>query len=134
LHSDQNKIIMKYIVTTVRILLGLLFLVSFIGFFFKLMPQPVLNDSAKLFVTGLMASAYLMPFIKIVELLCAIAFLSGRFVSLATVMIFPITINILLFHFFLAPDGIIVSLILFLGNLFLAYSYRDNYRTLMLAK
>jgi uncharacterized membrane protein YphA (DoxX/SURF4 family) len=97
-------------------------------------PQPELKGGVKVFMTGIEATHYLLPFIKITELLCAIAFLSGRFVPLAAVVIFPITLNILLFHAFLAPEGLPVAILLLLGNLFLAYYYRKNYATLVAAK
>jgi putative oxidoreductase len=47
---------MKIAVIIVRTLIGILFLVSVIGYFFKLMPQPELGENAKLFVVGLDAS------------------------------------------------------------------------------
>lgn len=124
---------MKVAVIIVRVLMGILFLISVIGFFFKLMPEPELNGNAQRFVIGLDASGYLLPLVKVVELLCAVAFLSGRFMPLAIVIIFPISLNILLFHGFLAPEGMIVPLFLFIGNLFLAYAYRKNYGQLMTA-
>lgn len=123
---------MKVAVIIVRMLMGILFLVSVIGFFFKLMPQPELQGNAELFVTGLGASGYLMPVVKVIELLCALAFLSGRFLPLATVVIFPVTVNILLFHGFLAPEGMIIPILLFTGNLFLAYAFRKSYQPLVL--
>jgi putative oxidoreductase len=97
---------MKVAVIIVRVLMGLLFLMSVIGYFFHLMPQPELGVNAKLFVGGLMASGYLMPVVKITELFVAIALLTGRFMPLALVVIFPITINIVLFHGVLAPEGV----------------------------
>lgn len=125
---------MKIAVIVVRIVLGLLFLVSVIGFIFNLMPQPKLEQNAMLFITGVMATGYLLPVIKGIELLCAVAFLTGRFVPLATVVIFPITINILLFHGVLAPDNMVVPVILLLGNLFLAYAYRAKFTTVLAAR
>ena len=122
---------MKVAVVIIRIVLGLLFLVSSLGFFFNFMPQPELGEGAKLFFTGLIASQYVMPVVKTIELLCAFAFLSGRFVPLATVIIFPITINIVLFHAFLAPEGMAVPVILLLANLFLAYRYRENFQSVL---
>jgi putative oxidoreductase len=80
------------------------------------------------------ASGYLLPVVKGIELLCAIAFLTGRFVPLATVVIFPITLNILLFHGVLAPDSLIVPIGLLLGNLFLAYAYRQHYQPVLSAR
>lgn len=125
---------MKIAVIAARIVMALLFLVSVIGFVFNLMPQPKLEENAMLFITGLMASGYLMPIVKTVEFLCAIAFLTGRFVPLATVMIFPITVNILLFHGVLAPDSMIVPVVLLLGNLFLAYAYREKFAPVLSAR
>jgi putative oxidoreductase len=110
--------------------MGLLFMVSSLGYFFNLMPQPELNESAKAFVMGMFATGYLFPLVKVIELLCGIAFIAGRFVPLATVVIFPITINILLFHTFLAP-GILMPVLIFMGNLLLAFYYRRNYEMVL---
>lgn len=85
-------------------------------------------------MAGIMASGYLMTFIKVTELVCAIAFLIGRFVPLATVVIFPITLNILLTHIFVAPEGILTAALLLIGNLFLAWYYRKNYEPLFAMK
>lgn len=125
---------MKIAATIVRILMGLLFLVSVLNFFFPFMPAPPMGDGAKTFIIGLSASGYLMPLVKIVELLCAIAFITGRFVPLAAVVIFPITLNIVLFHATLAPQNMGIQIFLLLGNLFLAYYYRKNYESLLAFK
>lgn len=125
---------MKIAVIIVRILMGLMFLFAAIAVLFKLAPQPELKGGAKLFMEGMVASVYLMPLLKITELLCGIAFVSGRFVPLATVVIFPITLNILFYHVFLAPEGLPVAIAILLGNLFLAYACRKNYATLLAAK
>src|SRR4051812_12777489 len=112
---------MKVAAIIIRTLMGLMFLFSAAVVLFKLFPQPELKGAIKTFMSGVEASVYLLPLIKITEMLCAFAFLSGRFVPLATVVIFPITVNILLFHAFLAPEGLVVGILLLLGNLFLAY-------------
>lgn len=125
---------MKIAIIVVRILLGLMFLFASVAFFFKLAPQPEVAGSMKVFSEGMEASVYLMPVVKVIELLCAIAFLSGRFVPLATVMIFPITVNIVLVHAFLAPEGLPLAIGLLMANLFLAYAYRKNYETLLAVK
>lgn len=114
--------------------MGLMFAFASIVFFFKLINQPELTGSIKIFNDGIAASIYLMPTVKVFELLCAVAFLSGRFVPLATVVIFPIILNILLFHAFLQPSGLPVAILLMLGGLFLAYYYRDKYKAFLTAK
>ncbi|MFZ6009726.1 MAG: DoxX family protein [Bacteroidota bacterium] len=125
---------MKIVIVIIRVLMGLLFLFSSVVVLFNLVPQPALTGNMKLFNEGVIASGYLMPMIKVIELICALAFLSGRFVPLATVVIFPIVVNIVMVHAFLAPEGLPVAIFLLLGNLFLAYAYRRNYATLMVAK
>ena len=125
---------MKIAVLIIRILMGLMFAFASIAFFFKLVDAPEQTGSVKIFNDGISASIYLMPTVKVFELICAIAFLSGRFVPLATVVIFPITLNILLFHVFLEPSGLPVALLLMLGNLFLAFYYRDKYKSMLAPK
>jgi len=125
---------MKIASIIVRVLMGLMFAFASIVVLFKLMPQPEQTGNVKIFMDGMTASVYLMTTVKIIELVCAIAFLSGRFVALATVVIFPINLNILLFHVFLEPSGLPMAILLILGNLFLAYYYRDRYTSMLAAK
>ncbi|MEZ5427975.1 MAG: hypothetical protein R2747_17015 [Pyrinomonadaceae bacterium] len=125
---------MKIAIIIVRTLIGLLFLFASITFFLNVFPQPEMTGKAKTFIEGLNASGYILPVVKTFELLCGLAFVSGRFVPLAVVVIFPIAVNILLIHAFLLPDGLPVAIPLFIGILFLAYVHRENYRPLLAAK
>jgi len=125
---------MKIAVIIIRMLLGLLFLFSSVVYLFKLFPVPEMQGDLKLFNEGMTASVYMMPLVKITELICAVAFIFGRFVPLATVVIFPVSINIFMVHIFLAPEGLPVAIFVLLSNLFLAYTYRKNYEPLFAAK
>lgn len=125
---------MKIASLVIRILMGLMFAFASITYFLKLYDAPEVTGAVKTFNDGIAASVYLIPTVKVFELLCAIAFLSGRFVSLATVIIFPIILNILLFHAFLEPSGLSIAVPLMIGDLFLAYYYRDRYKSMLAAK
>lgn len=125
---------MKIAVIIVRTLVGLLFLFASITFFLNLAPPPEFAGNTKVFMDGLAASKYIMPVAKFFELICGLAFVSGRFVPLATIMIFPIALNILLINAFHLPEGLPIVIPLFLGILFLAYAHRENYRPLLMAK
>jgi putative oxidoreductase len=125
---------MRIAIIIVRTLVGLMFLFASITYFLNLVPQPEMTGNPRVFVDGLAASGYIMPVVKTFELLCGIAFVSGRFVPLAVVVIFPIAVNILLVHAFLLPEGLPVAIPLFLGILFLAYAYRQHYEPLLAAK
>jgi uncharacterized membrane protein YphA (DoxX/SURF4 family) len=111
--------------------MGLLFLFASVTFFFKLITPPPPTGAMQLFSDGLAASVYLLPTVKVIELLCAIAFLSGRFVPLATVLIAPIIVNITLTHAFLDPKGLPVAAFLVFANCFVAYANRDSYKPLL---
>ncbi|MBC7451654.1 MAG: DoxX family protein [Cytophagales bacterium] len=125
---------MKIAVIIVRVLIGLLYLSASVPYFLKLADQPEQTGNMKIFLEGILASQYLLDLAKLTELLCAVALLINRFAPLATVVIFPVTLNILLINAFLAPQGLPISIALLLGNLFLAYSYRSHYKGLLSAK
>ncbi len=122
---------MKIAVIIVRVLMGLLFLFASIVVLFKLEPQPEQTGNVKIFMDGVNASGYLLPLIKITELLCGIAFVAGRFVPLATVVIAPIVVNIFFFHAFVDSSGLPVAIFLVLANIFLAYAYWDKFKPLL---
>lgn len=126
---------MKIAVIIVRILIGLLFLASSVTYFLNVAPPPEgLTGDTKTFFDGLTASHYILPVSKIFELLCALAFLSGRFVALAVVLIFPIVLNILLINAIHLPSGLPIAIPLFLATLFLVYANREKYYPLLEAK
>lgn len=125
---------MKIAIIIVRALIGLLFLFASVTYFLNLVPEPELTGKMKLFSEGIAASGYLMPLVKTIEMLCGIAFVTGKFIPLAIVLIAPIAVNILLVNVFLAPEGLPIVIPLFAGILFLAYCYRKNYETLFAVK
>lgn len=121
---------MKIAIIIVRSLLGLLFLFASISYFFKLAPPPELTGAMKTYFEGLVASGYVLTVVKSIELLCGLLFISGRLVPLATVVIFPIVVNIVLTHAFLAPEGLPVALFVLFADLFLAFANRSHYKGL----
>ena len=125
---------MKIAVIVVRTLMGLLFLFASSVVLFKLVPQPELSGNVKLFMDGVNATGYLMTLIKVTELLCGIAFVTGRFVPLASIVIAPVIINIFLFHTFVDSSGLPTAIFLVLANSFLAYSNWDKYKPILAAK
>jgi len=125
---------MKITVIIVRVLMGILFLFASISVLFNLIPQPELSGNTKIFMDGINASGYLLKLIKITEMFCGIAFVSGYFVPLATVVIAPVVVNIFLFHAFVDTQGLPVAIILVLANIFLAYAYLDKFNPLLEAK
>jgi putative oxidoreductase len=125
---------MKYLPIICRIALGLVFLVFGLNGFFSFIPLPAFEGAAIDFMGGLGASGYFFPFLKMTEILCGIALITGFFVPLALAVLFPITINIFLFHIFLAEAGLIPSFVFLCMNVFLANTYRNSYEGLWAMK
>ena len=125
---------MKIAIIIVRTLVGLMFLFASITYFLFTAPPPEFSGDTKTFLDGIAASKYILPVAKIFELLCGLMFVSGRFVALAVILIFPIALNILLINAFHMPNGLPIAIPLFLAVLFLAYTEREKYAPLFLAK
>lgn len=95
-----------------RILLGLIFFVfGLIGLLNLIPPPPNLPEKLQAFNSGLMATGYFFPFLKITETLCGLLLLTGMFVPLALVVLAPIVLNIVLVHAFLAPSGLPLAIV-----------------------
>ena len=120
---------MKITTIIIRTLIGLFLLFASISFFLKLAPETEATGSFKAFNTGLIASVYLIPLAKAVELLCGLAFVIGKYVTLANIVILPVTINILLINYFMSPETLPIAAALFIGNLFLIWRYWSNYKS-----
>ena len=125
---------MKIAVIIVRTLMGLLFMVGSVAFFLKLGGEPQLSGNMKTYFDGLTASIYFFPLLKITELVCGIALVTGRFVPLALVILSPIIVNILFVHTILDITGLPVALFLVLANCFLGYAYFDKFKPMLAAK
>ena len=125
---------LKITVLILRTLMGLLFLFASITYFFHLITPPPATGDVKTFNDGMMAARYLMPLTKTFELLCGLAFVTGRFVPLAALLISPIIVNIVCFHAFLDPKDLPPALFLVVANGFLGYYHRDRFAPLFRAK
>jgi putative oxidoreductase len=122
---------MKYLPTIARILLGLAFTVFGLNFFFHFIPQPPMPPAAGAFAGAMFATGYIFHLLKVLEVASGLALLSGRFVPLALAVLAPIIVNILFFHAFLAPSGLLIPLVLLVLELFLAWCYRDAFRPML---
>ncbi len=113
-----------------RIILALIYFVFGLNFFLHFLPTPPQDAGpAQSFTTGLFQSGYFFPFLKGAEVLLGGLLLIGAFVPLVLVVLFPISLNILLFHTFLT-DNAIMSIIIVALHLYVAWCYRDYYRPL----
>ena len=118
-----------------RIVLGLIYFVFGLNFFFHFLPTPPSSGGvAEAFTGGLFQSGYFFPMLKGIEVVLGALLLVGLFVPLALVALMPISINILLFHAFLSPGNTLMGVIIVLLHVYLAWSYRDYFKPLFIRK
>ena len=122
---------MKIAILICRVLLGLMFFVFGLNGILHFLPMPPMPPSdATTFSTILMTSGW-MKFVSLLMIISGLLLLVGRFVPLALVMLGPILVNILLFHFCLeGGKGIIPGAVATLLELVLLFFYRLSFRGL----
>jgi len=125
---------MKKLPLIARILLGLIFFVFGLNGFLNFIPQPPdLPERMMTFMNGMLATGYMFPLIKGTEVVCGALLLMGAFVPLALVVLAPIVLNIFLVHAFMAPDGLVIALVIGLLEVYLAFfvkPYSDTIKSL----
>jgi uncharacterized membrane protein YphA (DoxX/SURF4 family) len=122
------------LVVAARTLLGLVFAVFGLNFFLHFIPQPPMPPAAGAFAGAMFATGYIFILLKVVEVASGLLLLVGRFVPLALALLAPIVVNIVFFHAFLAPAGIVVPLVVLALEVYLAWAYRGVYRPMLAAR
>lgn len=101
---------MKTASSIARILLGLIFLVFGLNGFLHFLSMPPPSGLAGQYVGALYVSHYLTA-VFLLEAAGGALLLVNRFVPVALVFLGPVIVNILLFHFLLAPEGVALALV-----------------------
>jgi putative oxidoreductase len=101
---------MKIAVLIARILLGLLFLVFGLNGFLHFIPMPPPAGLAGQYMGVLFVSHYLVV-VFLLQVVGGALLLANRFVPLGLLLLGPVLVNIVLFHSFLAPEGLPIALL-----------------------
>ena len=126
---------MKRPVLISRVLLGFLYLVFGLDYFLHFIPyQPLHTGKTGAFIAGLKGVGYFYPMIKVIQITGGLSLLFNRYAPFFAVVLFPISLNVLLFHTILVPSGWLMGVTLMVPNLLLGYGYRKYYRGMFTAK
>jgi putative oxidoreductase len=123
--------------TAVRSLLGIIYLIFGLNFFLHFIPMPPPPDhpgAAESFMGGLFQAGYFFPMVKGLEILLGGFLLLNFFTPLSLIILAPISLNIFLFHAFLSPSNIAVSILIVLLHIYLLWAYKNSYRTILDSK
>lgn len=126
---------MKTATIILRVLLGLIYLIFGLDYFLHFIPyQPTHTGAAAALKNGLMATGYIYPLMKWIQIVGGISLIINRYAPFAAVVLFPISLNVFLFHTVLAPSGWLMGVLLLFPNLFLGYAYRKYYSGMFVRK
>jgi putative oxidoreductase len=118
-----------------RCLLGFLYLVFGLDYFLHFIPyQPLHTGKPGALVAGLKGTGYIYPMMKVIQILGGLSLLLDRYAPFSAVVLFPISLNVLLFHTILVPSGWLMGVFLMVPNIFLGWAYRKYYRGMFTAK
>lgn len=125
---------MKIATIIVRLLLGGMMLFASLAYFFQFGPeQPKPTGDLSTLMAGFMASQYIFPVAKVIELIAGLTLVSGKFMKIGLIILLPITINIFLIHVVVSKTDIPMAAAILLANLFLIYVNWNSYKHLFTA-
>lgn len=122
---------MKKATTVLRFLFAIFYIYSALGYFFGFMPLPKMEGMAKQLIDAMVASGYLMFFVKLTELVGGVLLLFNSSGLLGLAVLAPITLNILLFNLVLNPALMGLGIIMFVIHLALVWNYRQKFMAVL---
>jgi len=126
---------MKKATVISRIVPGFIYLVFGLDYFLHFIPY-VPNHTGRVaaFKEGLIGVGYFYPMIKSIQIAGGISLLVNRYAPFFAVVLFPLSLNVFLYHTILVPSGWWMGVLLLVPNLFLGYAYRENYKGMFVRK
>ncbi len=113
-----------------RILLGLFVLVFGANKFLNFLPPPELGEAGMNYFAAL-SSTHTMTLVAIIEVLAGLALIFNKFGALMSLILMSVSVNAVLFHATLEPDGIVPAMVLLVLNILMLVGYKDQYADLL---
>ena len=112
-----------------RLLLGLIYLIFGLDYFFHFIPyQPNHTGIVAAFKTALKDVGYFYPMIKSIQIVGGLSLLINRYAAFSAVVVFPISVNVFLYHTILVPSGWLMGVLLIVPNIFLGFAWWKYYK------
>ena len=115
----------------VRILLGLFVLIFGLNKFLNFIPMGGEMPDAVIAFFGAVSSSYTLKLVAIVEILAGLALLLNKYGALMALILMSVSVNAVLFHAALLPEGIGPALALLILNILALMGYKDRYKDLL---
>lgn len=126
---------MKTATLVSRIILGFIYLVFGLDYFFHFIPyEPQHTGIVAAFKSGLKGVGYFYPMMKSIQVVAGLSLLLNRYAPFSAVVVFPISLNVFLYHTILVPSGWYMGVLLLVPNLYLGYAYHNYYSGMYVRK
>jgi hypothetical protein len=76
----------------------------------------------------------MLPLLAVTQTIVGGLLLLNRFVPLALALIAPVIVNIVAFHVFLEPTGIVIAFVVLALEIYLAWAYRAAFRSMLASR
>ncbi len=123
----------RYTTVAARILLGLVFFVFGLAYFFMSDTPVDTSTPGGQYMAALLATGFFLPVLKIAETIAGFMLFFKRWTPLALLILAPIVLQIFLYMVFLDPTAIIMGIVLVALLAFLAWRNWDKYKGLFTA-
>lgn len=126
---------MKKATIAARIILGFIYLVFGLDYFFHFIPyEPNHTGKVAAFKSGLMGIGYFYPMIKSIQVIGGLSMLLNRYAPFFAVVLFPLSLNVFLYHTILVPSGWWMGVLLLVPNLYLGYAFWNYYKPMFVKR
>lgn len=122
---------MKIVKLILCVLFGLMFINAGLNKFFNYLPVPELPADQLKVMTAFMTIPWLMPLLATMEIIGGVLFAIPKTRALGAIVIFPVMVGILLQHAIVAPEGIIMAVVLFLINIWIIADNWNKYKPMV---
>lgn len=113
-----------------RILLGLILVVFGANKFLDFMPHMEMPEAAGNFMGAMMATGYMLKLVGATEVVVGLLLIAKKAVPFALIVLAPVALNMVFFHLFLAPAGIVPAAVVTLLTIVLIYDNWNSYKSL----
>lgn len=115
----------RYLLAAILLIFGSNKIIHFLPFNVDEIPIEALN------FTEALKTTYALYLIAFIEILAAISFIMNRYAALMALLLMSISINAFLYHIFLLPKGLMLSIVLLVFNIFVLYEFKDRYKEIL---